>query len=134
MVRRRRWGRVASVAVLVPLLAWTPALTRLSRADAASLPPGLSDPAMRDADLARLVRSLESRVVAAHLRGVGLDADTVQARLARLDDAELHRLAQAASEAGVGGDDRERTLGTILIYVVALVIFAGLVYFAVAGF
>lgn len=136
----RRWGRRVLVAILVPALALTPALMSLSRADAASLPPGFSDPTLREADLARIVHVLESRVVAARLQSLGLDSATVQARLARLDDAELHRLAEAASEAALGGQDSgrpmdtERVLGTILIFLVAIAIFGGLVYFALAGF
>ncbi len=132
-VRARRWRRVAAVGVLVPAMGLAPVFPALPRADAAPLPPGFGDPATRDADLARIVHTLETRVVTARLRALGLDADAVQARLARLDDAELHRLAQALPEAGLGGDETERTLGTILLYVVAILIFAGLVYLAVAG-
>jgi hypothetical protein len=80
-------------------------------------------------------------VVAAHLRGLGLDSGTVAVRLARLDDGELHRLARAVSEAGLGGQDdtqrpmdTERMLGTILILLVALAVFGGLIYFTIAGF
>jgi hypothetical protein len=108
-------------------------LPPLPRADAAPLPPDFADPAMRDADLARVVHLLESRVVTARLRALGLDAAAVQAHLARLDHAELHRLAEAMPEAGLGGQEWERGLGTVLLYIVAIAIFAGLVYFAVSG-
>src|SRR5262249_16921769 len=139
MVGRRR-GRGVLVAILVPALALTPALLSRSRADAAALPPAFSDPSLREADVARVVSWLERPVVAARLASLGLDPFTVQARLARLSDAELHRLAEAASEAALGGQDpdrpggTERTLGTILIFLVALVVLGGLIYFAVAGF
>ncbi len=125
----RRW---AAVAVLVLVLA--PVWSRLPPAEGAPLPPGFSDPATRHADLARVVQALETRVVTARLRALGLDAEAVQARLAGLDDAELHRLAQALPEVGLGGQERERALGTFLLYAVAILVFAGLIFLAVVGF
>jgi hypothetical protein len=57
----------------------------------------------------------------------------VESRLARLDAAELHRLAEAMPEAGLGGEDWERGLGIALLYIVAIVIFGGLIYLAIAS-
>jgi hypothetical protein len=121
------------VAVLMPALALASVVPPLPRADAAPLPPGFADPALRDADLARIVHLLETRVVTARLRALGLDAAAVEARLARLDAAELHRLAEAMPEAGLGGEDWERGLGIALLYIVAIVIFGGLIYLAIAS-
>jgi hypothetical protein len=105
---------------------------------AAPLPPALSDPTAREADLAAITVALESRLVAAHLRGLGLSPEAVQARLAQLDDVELHRLAQALPETAVGGQLQELTweqkAGIVLLIIVALALVAAGIYFAAVGF
>jgi hypothetical protein len=127
------------VVALVALLTATGMLGRLPLADAAPLPPA-GEEVGREADLGRVVRVLEGRVVAAHLRGLGLDRSTVETRLARLDDAELHRLALAVSEAALGGQDglppmsTERKLGTVLILLLLFAVVGAGIYLAVSGF
>jgi hypothetical protein len=102
---------------------------------AAPLPPALADPSARDADLGRIARTLETRIAAVRLRALGLDAGAVQARLARLDDAELRKLAEALPDAGVGGQDSdwERAAGAVLIVLVVLAVFGALIYFSIAS-
>lgn len=117
----------------MPAMTLTTVIPPLPRADAAPLPPAFADPALRDPDLARIVHLLETRVVTARLRALGLDAAAVEARLARLDAAELHRLAEAMPEAGLGGEDWERGLGIALLYIVAIVVVGGLIYLAVSS-
>jgi hypothetical protein len=110
-------------------------LLTASSVAAAPLPPMLADPA-RDADLAAIARVLESRLVAAHLRTLGLTPDAVQAHLDRLDDGELRRMVQALPEVGVGGQQEltgEQKAGVILLILVALAVFGGLLYLALAG-
>ncbi|HEV8309906.1 MAG TPA: PA2779 family protein [Methylomirabilota bacterium] len=131
MAQRTSRGLVAALLALV-----IGALPPAPEATAAPLPPGLSGGTTREADLARLVRVFETRVAMARLGALGLTPEAAYARLARLDDAELHRLAQALPEVGLGGEDErplEEKLGIILLYVVAVLIFAGLLYFALSG-
>ena len=124
--------RTAGVLALAVVLAAS------SVATAAPIPPALSDPAARGADLAAIARALETRLVAAHLRRLGLTPEAIQTRLARLDDSELHRMARSLTEVGVGGNDQreltpEQKAGVVLLLLVALAVFGGLVYLALAG-
>jgi hypothetical protein len=70
--------RSAVILVLVILLAAS------SVATAAPIPPTVADPAAGDADLAAIARALETRLVAAHLRTLGLTPEAVQAHLASI--------------------------------------------------
>jgi hypothetical protein len=113
-------------------------LTMSSIATAAPIPPALTDPAARDADLAAIARALESRLVAAHLGSLGLSREAVQDRVARLDDAELHRTAQSLAQLAVGGDEQreltgEQKAGLVLLIIVALAAVAGLIFLAASG-
>jgi len=121
--------RAAGVVTLVIALA-------ASSVAAAPIPPTLADPAGRDADLAAIARALESRLVAAHLRTLGLTPDAIQARLARLDDGELRRMAQSLPEVGVGGQREltaEQKAGVVLLFLLALAVFGGLLYLSLSG-
>ena len=122
--------RTAVVVALAIVLAAS------SVARAAPIPPALSDSA-RGADLATIARALESRLVAAHLRALGLTPEAIHTHLARLDDGELHQMAQSLPELGVGGEQQELTPeqigGVVLLLVVALAVVAGLVFLALAG-
>ena len=125
------WRRIraAGVVTLVIVLA-------ASSVAAAPIPPTLSDPAGRDADLTAIARALESRLVAAHLRTLGLTPDAIQAHLVRLDDGELRRMAQSLPEVGVGGQSDltgEQKAGVVLLLLLALVVFGGLLYLGLSS-
>jgi hypothetical protein len=124
--------RTAAVLALAMVLAAS------SVARAAPIPPALADPSARGTDLATIARVLESRLVAAHLRTLGLTPEAIQTQLARLDDAELHRMAQSLPEVGLGGDEQpalttEQKAGVVLLVLVALAVVGGLVLLALAG-
>jgi hypothetical protein len=124
--------RTAGVLALAIILAAS------SVATAAPIPPALSDSAAGGADLAAIARALETRLIAAHLRTLGLTPEAIQTHLAPLDDLELHRMAQSLPEVASGGNDQreltpEQKAGVVLLLLVALVVFGGLVYLAVAG-
>ncbi|MGH7268662.1 MAG: PA2779 family protein [Candidatus Rokuibacteriota bacterium] len=108
-----------------------------SVARAAPIPPPLPEGAARGDDLAVIARALETRLVAAHLRALGLTPEAVEARLVRLDDRELHRMARALPDLGVGGQQRELTAeqkaGLVLLIIVAIAVFGGLAYLALAA-
>jgi hypothetical protein len=112
-------------------------LVATSVATAAPVPPPRPEGAARDADLVVVARALETRLVAVHLRALGLTPEAVQARLVRLDDGELHRMARALPDLGVGGQQRELTAeqkaGLVLLIIVAIAVFGGLVFLALAG-
>jgi hypothetical protein len=120
------------------LLALAMVLAVSSVARAVPFPPALSDSAARGADLAAIARVLESRLVAAHLRTLGLTPEAIQTQLARLDDVELHRMVESLPEVGLGGEElqtltAEQKAGLVLLLLVALLVVGGLVYLALSG-
>lgn len=120
------------------LLALALVLAASSVARAGPIPPALADPEARGADLTAIARVLESRLVAAHLRTLGLTPEAIQIQLARLDDVELHRMAQSLPEVWLGGDEQpalttEQKAGVVLLVLVALAVVGGLVLLALAG-
>jgi hypothetical protein len=125
--------RAAGVVALVIVLAAS------SVATAAPIPPmTLGDPP-GEAELAGTARALESRLVVAHLRTLGLAAEAIEAELARLDDGELHRMAQALHDVGYGGQEQreltgEQKAGVVLLLLVALAVVGGLLYLSLSGF
>jgi len=133
-----RLGSAGGRGLRTAVLALALVLVASSVARAAPIPPALADPEARDADLAAIARVLESRLVAAHLRTLGLTPEAIQIQLARLDDVELHRMAQSLPEVGLGGDElpaltTEQKAGVVLLVLVALVVVGGLVLLALAG-
>jgi hypothetical protein len=124
--------RAAGVVALVIVLA-------ASSVAAAPIPPTVADPAAGDADQAAMARALESRLVVAHLRTLGLAPEAIEAELARLDDGELHRMAQALHDVGYGGQEQreltgEQKAGVVLLLLVALAVVGGLLYLSLSGF
>jgi hypothetical protein len=103
---------------------------------AAPIPPVPGDAAGHDGDPAAIARALESRLVAAHLRALGLSSGAIQAHLARLDAGELHRMAQSLQDVEVGGQgdlSTEQKFGVALLLILAVAAVAGLVYLSVSG-
>ena len=72
----------------------------------------------RDADLAVVRGQLQCDAVREQLQAMGVDAAAVDARIARLSDSELHRLAQDLQKAPAGGD----TLAVIGVVFLVLII------------
>jgi hypothetical protein len=58
----------------------------------------------RDADLSAVRAQLERSDVREQMQKMGVDAATVDARIASLSDSELHRLATDMQSAPAGGD------------------------------
>jgi hypothetical protein len=126
-----RWSGVRAACAVALVIALAP-----SAVGAAPIPPALADPAGREADLAAIARALESRLVAAHLRTLGLGPDAIQARLGRLDDGELRRMAQSLPEVASGGQSEltgEQKAGVVLLLLIGLAVFGGLIYLTVSG-
>ena len=95
-----------------------------------SVEVGPSPGAERLDDLARIQRVLEQKLVRARLADLGLAEAEVSARLARLDDAELHQLAQRLDEVQAGGQERCENGGCIVFgaFYLAVILVALLVY------
>ena len=76
----------------------------------------------RAADLAMVERALENRIVARKLADYGIAPREVQARLASLDDRDLHTLATASRGLPSGGDATGAIIGLLLIIILVIVI------------
>ena len=76
----------------------------------------------RDADLVVVQRALENRIVAQKLEDYGVVPQQVQARLASLDDRDLHTLATASRGLPSGGDAAGAIIGLLIIAILVIVI------------
>ena len=76
----------------------------------------------RDADMMAVQRALENRVVAQKLQDYGVAPRQVQARLASLDDRDLHTLATASRGLPSGGDAAGAIIGLLIIAILVIVI------------
>ena len=73
----------------------------------------------RDADLASIRAQLQRAEVRQQLEAMGVDAASVEARIAMLGDQELHRLAQDLQNAPAGGD-LLAVLGVVFVVLMVL--------------
>lgn len=76
----------------------------------------------RDADMVAVQRALEHKMVAQKLRDYGVEPQAVKARLASLDDAELHQLATASAGLPSGGDGLGALVTVLIIILLVIVI------------
>jgi hypothetical protein len=82
---------------------------------------GLS-PAERSADLQKVRKFLEMKMVGERLRELGLAPGEVQSRLDRLNDRQIHELALRVDELAVAGDSGPGIIIAILIIAILVVI------------
>ena len=76
----------------------------MSAAQAGIVSTGAIVSAGRDASLASIRGQLQRKDVQAQMQKMGVDADSVDARLATLSDSELRDLADQMPKAPAGGD------------------------------
>jgi len=76
----------------------------------------------RDADLVTAQRALENRIVAQKLKDYGVAPEAARARLASLDDQDLHTLATASKGLPSGGDATGAIIGLLVIVILVIVI------------
>jgi hypothetical protein len=76
----------------------------------------------READLVAVQRALENRIVARKLADYGIAPRQVQARLASLDDRDLHTLATASRGLPSGGDAAGAIIAVLVIVILVIVI------------
>jgi hypothetical protein len=76
----------------------------------------------READLVIVQRALEHKVVAQKLRDYGVSPAEVEAKLADLSDADLHRLATTAQGLPIGGDGLGTLIAILVIVILVIVI------------
>ncbi len=75
-------------------------------------------PYNREADLKQVQTALESKMVRERLRDLGIADKDIDARLAKLTDAQVHQLAKNVNTLSPGGD----ATGVLVIVVLVLLI------------
>ena len=96
------------------------ALTLPARGWAMLLPAGPSK--ARSTDLAKVQATLESSVIKQRLMDYGLTAEETAARMDKLSDEQLHRLASNLDSVQAGGDVLSDVIVILLIVVIVIVI------------
>jgi hypothetical protein len=74
----------------------------------------------RDADLGAIRARLARAEVRAQMEQMGVDAATVEQRIARLNDGELHQLAADLRNAPAGGDGALALIGAVFVVLLIL--------------
>jgi len=78
----------------------------------------------RTADLQKIQRILESKMVRERLRQLGFTEEGIQNRLKQLSDEQIHKLALRLDELTVAGDTGEALIIVILVgVIIALVLY-----------
>ncbi|MBW7957466.1 MAG: PA2779 family protein [Deltaproteobacteria bacterium] len=76
----------------------------------------------READIARVQRVLESKLVADKLQQAGLSEAEINERLGKLSDAELHSFASQLESLYPGGDALSAIIALLIIVILVLVV------------
>lgn len=79
-------------------------------------------PVDRAADLAKIQKVLEAKMVGQRLKDLGFSPDEVQARLGRLSDQQLHELALKLDELKVGGDGLGILIALLVIAILVVIL------------
>src|SRR3989304_5337499 len=82
----------------------------------------INAPVERAADMEKVQRVLESKVVAKRLTSMGLTNDEARDRLAKLSDAELHQFAKQIDALYPGGGGLEILIAMLIIVILVLYI------------
>ncbi len=79
-------------------------------------------PVSRAADMEKVQRVLESKVVSEKLQKVGLSMTEIRARLDKLSDSELHQFASRVNSLYPGGDALGVIIGLLIIAILVVLI------------
>ena len=82
---------------------------------------GLS-PAERSADLQKIQKFLEMKMVRERLKDYGLSQEEIQSRLTQLSDEQIHQVALKLDELQVGGDSALGVVILLLIIVILVIV------------
>ena len=78
----------------------------------------------RSADLGKIQKMLEVKMVQERLKQLGFSDDEIQSRLGQLSDQQIHQLAQTLDELKVGGDGGAVIIFLLLVaFIVVLVLY-----------
>ncbi|MDP3543601.1 MAG: PA2779 family protein [Elusimicrobiota bacterium] len=74
--------------------------------------------AVRDADMKVIATALESKLLSAKLKALGLDEAETQSRLSKLSDREIHQLASSIDAVHPGGLVVELLVVVVLVLLI----------------
>jgi len=74
----------------------------------------------RQADIQKIQRVLEVKMVSERLKDLGFAPGEIQARLTQLSDQQIHQMAQKLDELTVGGEGEEWQVMVISLLVIAI--------------
>ena len=124
---------ICRLIIMIVLVSFTPVSLISKSAECAVadsqviLPDGKVS--LREIDAEKVRSMLENKIVAERLRNYGLSTEEVTAKMNRMSDAQIHRLASLSDQIPAGGYSIS---STALIIIIASVIVAGLVIAIVA--
>jgi hypothetical protein len=76
----------------------------------------------RAADLEKVQKVLELKMISEKLKKLGLTPDETQKRLDQLSDSQIHQLALQIDELKVGGDGLGLVIGLLVIAILAVIL------------
>lgn len=76
----------------------------------------------READIDKIQRVLESKIVSQRLAELGLSMDEINSRLNEMNNAEMHQFASQLESLMPGGDTIIAIMGLLVIVILVLVI------------
>ena len=79
-------------------------------------------PGERSADLGRIQKFLEMKMVRERLKDLGFTSEEIQGKLKDLNDQQLHQMAMKVDELKVAGDGAGIVVGLILIALLIVLI------------
>jgi hypothetical protein len=77
----------------------------------------------RQADIQKIQRVLEMKMVSERLKDLGFAPGEIQTRLSQLNDQQIHQMAQKLDELTVGGEGEEWQVMIISLLVIAIFVF-----------
>jgi hypothetical protein len=77
----------------------------------------------RHADLQKIQKVLEIKMVSERLKAMGFTPGEIQARLSQLNDQQIHQMAQKLDDLSVGGD------GEVVLIILLVLIIIGLILY-----
>lgn len=78
--------------------------------------------ANREAEIHKVQKALEMKVVAEKLHAYGLSASEVKNKLESMSDEQIHMLAQASDRLLAGGDGLGLVIGVLIIIILVIII------------
>jgi hypothetical protein len=77
----------------------------------------------RQADIQKIQKVLEVKMVSERLKALGFTHNEIQTRLSQLNDQQIHQMAQKLDELNVGGDGGEVIIALLVIAILVIIIY-----------